>query len=80
MDQRVDVFTHILPPRYNKARWERAEKSHFVEHSPLHLRYVQAGKNPVPSYQVLTELEARFRKNFEKFGHVAVDILEAAPV
>ena len=23
---------------------------------------------------------ARFRKNFEKFGHVAVDILEAAPV
>ncbi len=26
------------------------------------------------------ELSARFRKNFEKFGHVAEDILEAAPV
>jgi len=25
-------------------------------------------------------LSVRFRKNFEKFGHVAVDILEAAPV
>jgi hypothetical protein len=24
-------------------------------------------------------LSARFRKNFEKFGHVAEEILEAAP-
>jgi phosphoenolpyruvate carboxykinase (ATP) len=33
------------------------------------------------AYDIAAEaLSARFRKNFEKFGHVAEDILEAAPV
>jgi predicted TIM-barrel fold metal-dependent hydrolase len=81
MDQRVDVFCHILPTRFNKARWERAEKSHFVEHSPTHLRYVQAGKDPVSSYQVLTDLDARFRmmdefENYRQVVSVATPAIE----
>jgi len=81
MDQRVDVFSHIVPARYNKARWERAEKSHFIEHSPLHLRFVQAGKEPVASYQVLTDLDARFRMidefaNYRQVVSVATPAIE----
>lgn len=72
MDQRVDVFCHIVPPRFDKARWERAASTHFVEHSPVHMRYTETGKAPVPSYQMLTDIEARFRMmdEFENYRQV----------
>ena len=63
MDPRVDVFCHILPERYDKARWDRVERTHFIEHSPSHLKYVGGGKakDANQNMQVLTSLEARFR-------------------
>jgi uncharacterized protein len=61
MDQRVDVFCHILPARFEKARWDRFERTHFAEHSPSHLKYVRGGKAPLPNYQVLIDLDTRFR-------------------
>ena len=35
--------------------------------------------DPAAYDRAAEELSARFRKNFEKFGHVAEEILEAAP-
>ena len=60
MDPRVDVFCHILPKRYEEARWQRAGKTNFVEHSPAHLKYVQGGKSPEENYLVLTDLHPPF--------------------
>src|SRR5580704_15744543 len=72
MDQRVDVFCHIVPPGFDKARWDRAASTHFVQHSPVHMRYAETGKAPVPSYQMLTDIEARFRMmdEFENYRQV----------
>ncbi len=73
MDPRVDVFCHILPKRYDAARWERAEKSNFVEHSPSHLKYVKGGKSPdQENYKVLVDLDARWRMmdEFENYRQV----------
>jgi hypothetical protein len=33
----VDAFCHVLPPRYEDARWRRAASREFVAHSPSHL-------------------------------------------
>jgi predicted TIM-barrel fold metal-dependent hydrolase len=71
MDPRVDVFCHILPARYDQARWDREPKTHFVEHSPSHLKYVGGGK-AAPANQnmkVLTDLDARFRMMDEFEGY-----------
>ncbi|MBI4463955.1 MAG: amidohydrolase family protein, partial [Acidobacteria bacterium] len=72
MQPRVDVFTHILPKRYNEARWQRAEKTKFYEHSPSHLKYVRGGQEEQLNYKVLTDLEARFRmmEEFENYRQV----------
>ena len=83
MDPRVDVFCHILPPRYEEARWQRVEKTNFVEHSPSHLKYVAGGKSPEQeNFQVLTNLEARFRmmdefENYRQMLSVASPPVEA---
>lgn len=61
MEPRVDVFCHILPKRYDEARWQRAEKTRFYEHSPSHLKYVRGGKAPLPNMQVLIDLDTRFK-------------------
>jgi len=61
MDPRVDVFCHILPKRYEEARWQRHDQSHFSEHSPSHLKYVGGGKASIPNYQSLIDLDFRFR-------------------
>jgi predicted TIM-barrel fold metal-dependent hydrolase len=72
MDHRIDVFCHILPPRFEKAKWERAEKSHFVQHSPVQMKYIQGGKDPRSAYACLTDLDARFRvmDEFENYRQV----------
>ena len=49
MDQRIDVFCHILPARFEKARWDRFDRTHFAEHSPSHLKYMRGGKAPLNS-------------------------------
>jgi uncharacterized protein len=61
MEQRIDVFCHILPKRYEEERWKRADKTHFVEHSPSHLKFVRGGKAPITNYEVLINLDSRFR-------------------
>ena len=76
MDQRIDVFCHILPKRYEEARWQRFEKSKFADHSPANLKYVP-GKAPVPSYQVLIDLDTRFRM-MDEFGNYR-QVLSVSP-
>jgi len=61
MQPRVDVFCHILPKKYEEARWQRFQKNPFAEHSPSHLKYVRGGKAEQLNYQVLVDLEERFR-------------------
>lgn len=72
MDPRIDVFTHISPPAYEKAKWERAERSRFVEHSPVQMKFIGAGKASVPSFDALTKLDVRFRMmdEFENYRQV----------
>lgn len=83
MDPRVDVFCHILPNRYEEARWERVGKTNFVEHSPSHLKYVQGGKSAAQeNYKVLIDLDARFRmmdefENYRQILSVASPPIEA---
>jgi uncharacterized protein len=71
MDPRVDVFCHIVPPKFNQARWDRVEKTHFFEHSPSHLKFVGTGKESEANQniKVLTDLEARFRMMDELEGY-----------
>src|ERR1035437_794543 len=81
MDQRIDIFCHILPARYEKARWDRFERTHFAEHSPSHLKYVRGGKAPLPNYQVLIDLDTRFRmldelENYRQVLSVASPAIE----
>ena len=78
MEQRIDVFSHILPKRYEEERWKRAEKTHFVDHSPSHLKYVRGGKSPIANYQVLIDLDTRFRM-MEEFGGYRQVLSVASP-
>ena len=78
MEQRIDVFCHILPKRYEEERWKRAEKTHFVDHSPSHLKYVRGGKAPIANYQVLIDLDTRFRMMAE-FGDYRQVLSVASP-
>ena len=105
MEQRVDVFCHILPKRYEETRWQRAKKTYFPEHvlhaslleslrkgqrigqaehsnqRPAHLSSSSAssslssargGEIQLPHYQVLTDLDVRFRMmdEFENYRQV----------
>ena len=78
MEPRVDVFCHILPKRYDEARWQRAEKTRFYEHSPSHIKYVRGGKAPLPNMQVLIDLDARFRM-MDEFGDYRQVLSVASP-
>jgi len=40
----IDAFCHILPPRYEEARWARAGSKDFAASSPAHLQYVRTGR------------------------------------
>ncbi|MBI4442421.1 MAG: amidohydrolase family protein [Acidobacteria bacterium] len=73
MHPRVDVFCHILPQRYDEARWQRFDKSQFADHSPSHLKYVRGKKKEEQqNIKVLMDLEARFRmmEEFENYRQV----------
>src|SRR3972149_2177062 len=61
MDQRIDAFCHILPKRYDEARWKSFDKTKFTDYSPAHLKYLQGQKGPMLTYEVLSDLSARFR-------------------
>ena len=78
MDPRVDVFCHVLPKRYEEERWKRVDKTHFIEHSPSHLKYVRGGKAPLTNYQVLIDLDTRFRM-MEEFGGYRQILSVASP-
>jgi aminocarboxymuconate-semialdehyde decarboxylase len=56
----IDAFCHILPPKYEKTRWERAGSKDFAAHSPTHMAFVREGRK-LPNYEGLTDLDARFR-------------------
>jgi uncharacterized protein len=55
----IDAFCHILPAGYERARWTLGSTD-FVQHSPAHIALKSGGPPPV-AYEVLTNLEARFR-------------------
>lgn len=82
MDPRIDIFCHILPKRYDQARWERAEKTRFYEHSPSHMKYVSGGekKSEQQNIKVLMDLDARFRmmEEFEGYRQV-ISVASPAP-
>src|ERR1051325_2576307 len=81
MDPRVDVFCHILPKKYDAARWERVEKTNFVKHSPSHLKYVAGGKAPTQdNMKVLTDLDARWRMMDEFPGYRQVISVASPPI
>jgi len=81
MERRVDVFCHILPIRYEEVRWQRVEKTNFIEHSPSHLKYVAGGKSSdQQNFKVLTDLEARFRMMDEFPGYRQVLSVASPPV
>ena len=64
----IDAFCHILPPRYEDARWARAGSKDFAASSPAHLQYVRTGRK-APNYEGLTSLAARFRMMDEFEGY-----------
>jgi aminocarboxymuconate-semialdehyde decarboxylase len=79
MDPRVDVFCHILPKKYDAARWERVGKTNFPKHSPSHLKYVAGGKAPTQdNMKVLTDLDARWRM-MDEFPNYRQVISVASP-
>jgi len=80
MEQRIDVFCHILPKRYEEERWKSNEKTHFVEHSPSHLKYVRGGKAPITNYEILIDLDARFRMMDEFPGYKQVLSVASPPI
>ncbi len=82
MDPRVDVFCHIVPPRFNQARWDRVEKTHFHVHSPSLLKFVGGGKatEANPNMKVLTDLEARFRMLDKIEGYRQVLSVASPPI
>src|SRR3954464_12628561 len=67
----IDAFCHILPPKYEKARWARAGSTDFAADSPAHLQYLRTGRK-APNYEGLTNLDARFRMmdEFENYRQV----------
>lgn len=69
MDPRIDVFCHILPQRFDEARWPHADRTHFTEHSPTHIKFVEGDQTPPTNYRVLTDLESRFRLMDELEGY-----------
>lgn len=80
MEPRIDVFCHILPARYEEERWKRADKTHFVEHSPSHLKFVRGGKAPITNYEILIDLNARFRMMDEFPGYRQVLSVASPPI
>ncbi len=72
MEQRIDAFCHILPKRYDEARWKRHDKTKFTEYSPAHIKKAHVGGERQLNYEVLTDLDARFRmiEEFEGYRQV----------
>ena len=72
MEQRIDAFCHILPKRYDEARWTRHDKTRFSEYSPAHIKKAHVGGERQLNYEVLTDLDARFRmiEEFESYRQV----------
>lgn len=64
----IDAFCHILPPKYEEARWSRAKSKDFAKYSPAHIAFVRGGEPPI-NYQVLINLDARFRVMDEFDGY-----------
>jgi aminocarboxymuconate-semialdehyde decarboxylase len=64
----IDAFCHILPPKYEEARWSRAHSKDFTKYSPAHLAFVRGGETPI-NYQVLLNLDVRFRMMDEFDGY-----------
>jgi aminocarboxymuconate-semialdehyde decarboxylase len=64
----IDAFCHILPPKYEHARWARAGSKDFAAYSPAHLAFVRGGETPI-NYQVLLDLGTRFRMMDEFDGY-----------
>src|SRR3954453_15349323 len=64
----IDAFCHILPPKYEEARWALAGSKEFAASSPAHLQYLRTGRK-APNYEVLTSLDARFRVMDEFEGY-----------
>jgi uncharacterized protein len=71
MDQKVDVFCHIMPKGLEQARRQRAAKSSYAQHV-LWAMTLEAGISPGANYQVLMDLNARFRMmdEFESYRQV----------
>lgn len=74
----IDAFCHIIPPKYETARWAKAGSKDFAAGSPAHLQYVRTGKK-APNYEGLTNLEARFRMMDEFDGYRQVISLAGPP-
>ena len=74
----IDAFCHIIPPKYEAARWARAKSKEFAAGSPAHLQYVRTGKK-APNYEGLTDLDARFRMMDEFDGYRQVISLAGPP-
>lgn len=68
MPEIIDAFCHILPPKYEEARWSRARSKDFAQYSPAHLVFVKGGKVPI-NYQGLLNLDDRFRMMDEFEGY-----------
>lgn len=74
----IDAFCHIIPPKYEAARWARAGSTDFAAGSPAHLQYVRTGRK-APNYEGLTNLDARFRMMDEFDGYRQVVSLAGPP-
>jgi uncharacterized protein len=81
MEPRVDVFCHILPKKYDAARWERVEKTNFPKHSPSHLKFVAGGKSlSQENVKVLMDLDARWRMMDQFPGYKQVVSVASPPI
>jgi predicted TIM-barrel fold metal-dependent hydrolase len=74
----IDAFCHILPPRYDEARWVRAGSTDFTASSPAHLQFLRTGTK-APNYEGLTSLDARFRMMDEFPGYRQIISLASPP-
>jgi aminocarboxymuconate-semialdehyde decarboxylase len=74
----IDAFCHILPPKYEEARWARAGSKDFAANSPAHIQFVRTGRK-APNYEGLTSLDARFRMMDEFPGYRQVISLAGPP-
>jgi len=64
----IDAFCHILPAKYEEARWARAKSKDFAKYSPAHIAFVRGGETPI-NYKMLVDLDARFRVMDEFEGY-----------